>query len=104
MIKFIGYVHNSGTFKPDANAKELEYDNYILNMINNEDPLVHGFQPQLPVKIRTDDLIRVLRCTKDEISGIFDSHLEDEILIVNTDKIRPDGTYRKVVTRILFPG
>lgn len=104
MIKFIGYVHNSGTFKPDPNAKELEYDNYILNMINDEDPLLHGFQPQLPVKIRTDDLIRVLRCTKDEIAGILDAHLDEEILVVTTDKIKHDGTCRKVVTRILFPG
>lgn len=103
MIKFIGYVHNIGTFQPDASAKALEYDNYILNMINDEDPLLRGFQPQLPVKIRTEDLIRVLRCTKDEISDIFDSHLDDEIIIVNTDKIKPDGTYRRVVTRILFP-
>lgn len=106
MVKFIGFVHNTGKFTPkdgDMKGQEIDFDNYLLNTVNDEDPLLHGFQSQLPVKVNTDSLIRVLQCRRDEIEDILSDHLDQEIIMVTTDKLKPDGGYRRVLTRILFP-
>lgn len=106
MVKFIGFVHNTGKFTPsdgDQKGHEIEFDNYLLNMINDDDPLLHGFQPQLPVKVKTDNLIKLLQCRRDEIEDILTDHIDGEIILATTEKIKPEGGYTRVLTRIYFP-
>lgn len=106
MVKFIGFVHNTGKFTPndgDQKGREIEFDSYLLNMINDADPLLHGFQPQLPVKVKADNLVKLLKCRRDEIEDILTDHIDGEIIVVPTEKIGPDGKVKKVISAIYFP-
>ena len=106
MVKFIGFVHNTGKFTlkdGDQKGREIDYDNYQLNMVNDADVRLCGFQPQLPVKVKTDDLLSLLKCRRDEIEDIFADHLEKEIIVVPSERIGSDGKVTKVISAIYFP-